>query len=256
MSCSNIKKRKITSGINYEHKLLQSFHELQKKSKRDCGRVIAGIQSRLASNVEAIMIRTLEEEDISHREKARKLRREMRREFGTNDMSTRNEIIADKDNLSFCEDIPTANKLITNLIQLNNVLRKMGHPRSDEHMRALLFNKLHGPLFQRVLSNLNTGRDGITFSIACAQLQQEFSSHLAKEYHRRKYTHLSSSGAAGVQSSENCLKRSISSQQPNYSFPSEFNMTSGPNLVYQRSSLSSSNNNSINQCYLDFKDNQ
>jgi hypothetical protein len=184
--------------------------------------------------VEAIMISTLEEEGISHREKARKLRREMRREFGTNDtsMSTRNEIIADMDNLSFGEDIPTANKLITNLIQLNNVLRKMGHPRSDEHMRALLFNKLHGQLFERVLSNLNSGRDDITFSIACAQLQRDFSSHLAKEDHRRKYLS-TSAGTAGVQSSENCLKRPISSQQPNYSFPSEFNMTSGPNLVYQ-----------------------
>jgi hypothetical protein len=170
MSCSDIKKRKIHQALTTdEHKLLQSFHELQKKSKRDCGKVIAIIRSRLASNVEAIMISTLEEEDISHREKARKLRREMRREFGTNDMSTRNEIIADMDNLSFGEDIPTANKLITNLIQLNNVLRKMGHPRSDEHMRELLLNKLHGPLFDRVLSNLNAGRDGITLSIACAQ---------------------------------------------------------------------------------------
>jgi hypothetical protein len=128
----------------------------------------------------------------------------MRREFGTI-LSTGNEIIADMDNLSFGEGIPTANKLITNLIQLNNVLRKMGHPRSDEHMRALLFNKLHGPLFQRVLSNLNTGRDGITFSIAWAQLQKKFSSHLAKEDHRRKYALLSSS-----QSSQNCLKRPIS----------------------------------------------
>jgi hypothetical protein len=118
--------------------------------------------------------------------------------------------MTDMDNLSFGEGIPTANKLITNLIQLNNVLRKMGHPRSDEHMRALLFNKLHGPLFQRVLSNLNTGRDGITFSIAWAQLQKKFSSHLAKEDHRRKYALLSSSGATGVQSSQNCLKRPIS----------------------------------------------
>jgi hypothetical protein len=142
--------------------------------------------------------------------------------------------MTDMDNLSFGEGIPTANKLITNLIQLNNVLRKMGHPRSDEHMRALLFNKLHGPLFQRVLSNLNTGRDGITFSIACAQLQQF-------QLHVHNLSPSGAAGAAGAQSSENCLKRPISSQQPNYSFPSEFNMTSGPNLVYQSNMIMRSN---------------
>jgi hypothetical protein len=194
-----LRKERLSHSLTLEeHQFLQNYREFKKNSEGDCGKVIAIIRSRLAPHVEARMMSTLEEEDISNREKARKLRREMREVFGRNDLSTRNEIIADMDNLSFGEDIPTANKLIANMIQLNNILRKMGHPRSDEQMRALLFNKLHGPLFERVLSNLNTGRDGITFSIACEQLQRVFSSQLAKENHRRRFAHLSSSGAAEV----------------------------------------------------------
>lgn len=169
----------------YQHALSQHYS--------CCERALAVIKKSLGMAPTARVVHILESVTMKDREKAKQVCQLLLATYGKNTEASRAAIDKDINDLPIATEVLSANVVLTGLAMLNKILRQMGAPKSDAQLKTILFQKLHGSLFESVINEIDKHPE-MTYLEACDEVRRVMNlSHMRSSAYASSPHHVAAS---------------------------------------------------------------